>query len=1245
MNLLRTPRNRYTLRNTTPDARSATGLVADVHAVRATRADRGLATNGGQPRNHAVVVDRRVSKAFLSLTSSLLWCGAMASPTVAQVVVTPVSPAWTTEADYSSTFFVTPNGNPNYAAPMVRLMIGAGGAGLGGGQYVKVGINLDVSFARFTEGASQPHPSGGPDIIYDFKYYANRGPQWVSAPLPPDVTSMSQLPTKVQFGLDDNPATVEDNLPTWANPAKAPFFIAYLEWARYYDLPVAIQLIGGGPQSGEEIAGEINRDLDRMIEKAPFGNAHCQWDASDYVDPDNNSSTLEPVGGGALGYSIATTCVADRAVGLTMTPPIDLVYHAYFDRNLHDALSQAMAYCELRRYAGRLVSVAYLPEFHLQAIDTTLPDVVGTGVGPRAFYGDYNPVMKRQFQLREAARYGDTHPTVDSNGDGVTFWGDFAASYLASGSTAHPHPALTWTSTWFDVDPPRINLLRTGAADPRLWHEWCNFRTEVLDAFIERSMHTIHQAGVPANRVFLHQTYSTGSFAADRLFAGKWDWCDDYLHVEKSFAWPGISIYQPSVLEGVHPFKNMEIRGRTWGAPEFNPYVTGGPLPATQQQTHDAVFGARAHGAQVIWPHAWGAVSHPVIDVTSLQWLFDAATANLAGWMQSANVVAIPLPPAAPLALQATGTGPWYIESTPTTAHFPINATRRPFVVVEMQATYVTTPAATIGPLTVEFQTATTGSQWWSVAGNLRPWTPATRTFVVDMTQESHWTGNITAMRIGFWQNALDHVYVESITMPGSNPMSSELKNLATTYATVPRVVPTSVFAPTLPINLATAITNAQAAGNLAVFGTDPYPHPVSGAETFDDFGTAGNFEWSLAASGGVVRESISQPASTRVGMRKTGRFERLQLPNVTDLYLTFRMGLNDGVVPTTFDGVMYRVLLRDAAREIHVLYAKEWRSFSWTRPVFLDLSPYAGQIVDLSFEVHAQTDGGADRALWGEPSIGRFYYVEVATGGLGSGTVTPDPTGYYAPATVVNLTATPAGGSVFAVWTTSGTPGDIANLSAAATTLTMNGNHSVSAKFGFTATFTSTAANDGWILESGPTSSAGGTLDWTSNSTSSLRTGDNNQRKQYLSVVSFETSTLPDTATVSDAVLRLRRGTAVGTTNTAAFGALVADVVPGVFGTLPSLEALDFASNPPGLATAAATLAYPASNGALAAGPLGPAGRAAISLVSLTQMRVRFVGGDNGNGANDYLGFYSGATTTMTGGVTNKPQLIVTYY
>jgi hypothetical protein len=113
-------------------------------------------------------------------------------------------------------------------------------------------------------------------------------------------------------------------------------------------------------------------------------------------------------------------------------------------------------------------------------------------------------------------------------------------------------------------------------------------------------------------------------------------------------------------------------------------------------------------------------------------------------------------------------------------------------------------------------------------------------------------------------------------------------------------------------------------------------------------------------------------------------------------------------------------------------------------------------------------------------------------------------------------------------------------------------------------------------------------------------------QEKQYLGVVSFDSASIRDTATITAASLPLRRGTAIGNPNIPAFGALVVDVAPVVFGGSSALQMLDFADAPANLAAAAATMTHPANNGDASTGVLGSAGLAAINLVGLTQTRVR---------------------------------------
>lgn len=188
------------------------------------------------------------------------------------------------------------------------------------------------------------------------------------------------------------------------------------------------------------------------------------------------------------------------------------------------------------------------------------------------------------------------------------------------------------------------------------------------------------------------------------------------------------------------------------------------------------------------------------------------------------------------------------------------------------------------------------------------------------------------------------------------------------------------------------------------------------------------------------------------------------------------------------------------------------------------------------------------------------------------------------------------------------------------------------------TVTFISAGAEDGWVLESTETSNVGGTLSATGNSTSALRVGDDNKDKQYKTVVSFDTSAIPDGATIVSATVRLLRGTLSGTNPFSTHGTCWVDVVTGSFSGSPTLQTGDFQA----VATAvqAATLSSAASNGTWSTGSLNAAGLAALNKTGTTQLRVYFNLDDNDDMANDYLGYYSGENATAA----NRPQLVVTY-
>jgi carboxypeptidase T len=187
--------------------------------------------------------------------------------------------------------------------------------------------------------------------------------------------------------------------------------------------------------------------------------------------------------------------------------------------------------------------------------------------------------------------------------------------------------------------------------------------------------------------------------------------------------------------------------------------------------------------------------------------------------------------------------------------------------------------------------------------------------------------------------------------------------------------------------------------------------------------------------------------------------------------------------------------------------------------------------------------------------------------------------------------------------------------------------------------TFTSGGAQDGWVLESGETTNAGGSLSATSSNNSALRIGDNNQDRQYRTVISFDTSSIPDGATIVSVTLRLLRGSLTGTNPFTTYGTCWVDVQNGSgFSGSTTLQNGDFQAA--ATAVHAATLSNAASNGTWSTGSLNAAGIAAVNKTGTTQLRVYFNLDDNDDTGNDYLGYYSGENGTAG----NRPQLVVSY-
>jgi len=176
----------------------------------------------------------------------------------------------------------------------------------------------------------------------------------------------------------------------------------------------------------------------------------------------------------------------------------------------------------------------------------------------------------------------------------------------------------------------------------------------------------------------------------------------------------------------------------------------------------------------------------------------------------------------------------------------------------------------------------------------------------------------------------------------------------------------------------------------------------------------------------------------------------------------------------------------------------------------------------------------------------------------------------------------------------------------------------------------------DGWVLESTATSNVGGTKD---NLSTVFNVGDAAGDKQYRAILSFNTGLLPNNASIKKVTLMIKKqGLVVGTDPFTILGGLRADIRKPFFGISSLLLVSDFqaVANRSAVGTFAATTVpnwYSANIFATA--------YSFINLTGPTQFRLRFSTADNGDGAADYMKFYSGNYNFAA----SRPALVVVYY
>jgi hypothetical protein len=184
-------------------------------------------------------------------------------------------------------------------------------------------------------------------------------------------------------------------------------------------------------------------------------------------------------------------------------------------------------------------------------------------------------------------------------------------------------------------------------------------------------------------------------------------------------------------------------------------------------------------------------------------------------------------------------------------------------------------------------------------------------------------------------------------------------------------------------------------------------------------------------------------------------------------------------------------------------------------------------------------------------------------------------------------------------------------------------------------AAYVSIATQDGYLLESTETSGVGGALN---TSSSVLIVGDNSLKRQYRSLLSFNTASLPDNAVIVSATLKLKKQGGAGVDPFNTHGNLWVDMRKPFFGATAGLQLDDFAALA-GVSNAGVVGKTPVNGQYL--GKLGGASFAQVNKLGFTQLRLRFGIDDNNNAIADYLAFYSGNVAVAA----YRPVLEIVYY
>ncbi|MBN1764757.1 MAG: hypothetical protein JW860_05825 [Sedimentisphaerales bacterium] len=189
-------------------------------------------------------------------------------------------------------------------------------------------------------------------------------------------------------------------------------------------------------------------------------------------------------------------------------------------------------------------------------------------------------------------------------------------------------------------------------------------------------------------------------------------------------------------------------------------------------------------------------------------------------------------------------------------------------------------------------------------------------------------------------------------------------------------------------------------------------------------------------------------------------------------------------------------------------------------------------------------------------------------------------------------------------------------------------------------ATFYSIANEDGRVWDQNG-SGSGINFDADDSNNQALRLGDfygSSIQYSYKTILSFDTSYLPDDCTVIGAYLQITRGAAVGVSPFIWGGDCLVDIDTGFSGD-PVLEASDWQSAAAGIAIAE-FISDPGEDQPMTSTVFNPTGLNAVNLLGRTQLRIYFSTPQNNDSVTDFLGFYAAENLPAD----QRPALVIQY-